>query len=638
MTPAKYCGYCGAAIDPSARFCGNCGARLGAPATTGAASGGAGAPHGVRPAAPPVMPPHAPGPPVTGAMPVTPVTMAPAGGLLGTAVGRGRYAIDRMLGRGGMSAVYVARDQHVAGRLVAVKEMVDQFADAQERLDAERDFTREADMLATLRHPAIPTIIDRFNENSRHLLVMEYIAGENLEHKLEAHGPFDEETVRAWALELCSVLSYLHDRQPPVVFRDLKPGNVILQPDGRVRLIDFGIARLFKPHQKADTTALGTSGYASPEHYTGQTDARSDIYSLGATMHHLLTGRDPSKFPPFQFPPVRDLNPAVSADLAAVVERAVRSNSEKRFVTIEEMRKALEAKRKKKGAAFTAGTGPATIPPAATTRNAPLNGHKAPAPTPAPAPAPTPAFIQPPVAPTPAPRVPAPATGIVPVAGAPAASPPAQPATQPATRQVLVLESLKAGRQSDYNAITASVASLTGGDAAAVRSVLQRGLPATFPIATGMNPAGIPAGLPRLAALGVVARVVTPHTVPVLLDATLRRQLDTTHQLLVRDVVVGPAQVCRCRRCGYTWKTNKRPGDPVPLRCPNCRSLEWGRWRIFECAWCGHEWDTGNINTRRAEQLFPMCPCCGLTNWQTGRPAGRTGLLDRIIAALAGTA
>jgi len=636
MTPAKYCGYCGAATEAGARFCGNCGARLGAPTVTGAAAGvgqAATGAQGVRPGAPPAMPPHAPGPPVTGAMAVTPATVAPAGGLLGTLVGRGRYAIDRMLGRGGMSAVYVARDLHMAGRPVAVKEMVDQFADEQERLEAERDFAREADMLATLRHPAIPAIIDRFSENNRHLLVMEYIAGENLEHKQEAHGPFDEETVRAWARELCSVLSYLHNRQPPVVFRDLKPGNIILQPDGRVRLIDFGIARLFKPHQKADTTALGTSGYASPEHYTGQTDARSDIYSLGATMHHLLTGRDPSKFPPFQFPPVRDLNPAVSSEMAAVIDKAVRSTREKRFASVDEMRKALEPKRKRKGTAatFTApapapAPAPATPPPGADGRGAPL----------------APSNIQKPAGSAPAPAAPPSTRAPASAPSAPIVSPPAATAVvpaQPAQRQVLVLEAINGGGggRPDYRAVEATVASLIGGDPAAVRSVLGRGLPAAFGL-SGVDPAGATAGLQRLSVLGAVARVVTPRTVPVLLDTTLRQQLDTTHQLLVRDVVVGPAQVCRCRRCGYTWKTNKRPGDAVPLRCPDCRSPEWGRWRIFECAWCGHEWDTENVSTRRADALFPTCPCCGLPNWQTGRPVARTGLLDRILAALAGTA
>ncbi len=628
MTPAKYCGYCGAAIDGSARFCGNCGARLSAPApaTTGVAGAASGA-QGVRPVSPPVLPQHAAGPPVTGAMPVTPAGVAPAGGLQGALVGRGRYAIDRMLGRGGMSAVYVARDLHVAGRLVAVKEMVDQFADQQERLEAERDFAREADMLATLRHPAIPTIIDRFSENNRHLLVMEYIAGENLEHKQETHGPFDEDTVRAWALDLCSVLAYLHGQQPPVVFRDLKPGNIILQPDGRVRLIDFGIARLFKPHQKADTTALGTSGYASPEHYTGQTDARSDIYSLGATMHHLLTGRDPSKFPPFQFPPVRELNPAVSAEMAAAIERAVRSNHEKRFATVDELRKALEPRRKKRSAAATTATpAPATTPPSSQNGHggsspfAPANLKKPPTASTTPTPAPS-------VSPIPTPAAPTPASQPVAV-------------VQATPRQILALATFNAtgGRRPDYNAIAATVAPLIGGDAAAVRAVLQRGLPATFPLPPGANTADPSAGLQQLVGLGVAARVVTPRTVPVLLDTTLRRQLDTTHQLLVRDVVVGPAQVCRCRRCGYTWKTNKRPGDAVPLRCPDCRSPEWGRWRIFKCAWCGHEWDSGNISTKRADTLFPMCPCCGLSNWQTGRPSAPTGWLDRIIAALAGTA
>src|SRR5919204_2684700 len=352
MATGRYCGHCGAAVDAHARYCGICGARLGTPALT--VTGGADA---APPAAPPLALPPASLPPVTSSVPVVPPGVAPAGGLSSTTVGRGRYVLDHLVGRGGMSAVYVARDTHVSGRLVAVKEMVDQFAEPQERLEAEHDFAREADLLATLRHPAIPAIYDRFSENSRHLLVMEYIAGENLEQMLATRGPFDEDQVRAWAIEMCSVLAYLHAQRPPVVFRDLKPGNIIVQPDGRVRLIDFGIARLFKPQQKADTTALGTSGYASPEHYTGQTDARSDIYSLGATMHHLLTGRDPSRFPPFQFPPVRDLNPAVSADMAAIVERAVRTERERRFATAEEMREALERKRRRSRSVTPAAAG-----------------------------------------------------------------------------------------------------------------------------------------------------------------------------------------------------------------------------------------------------------------------------------------
>ncbi|HKO25282.1 MAG TPA: protein kinase, partial [Chloroflexota bacterium] len=548
----------------------------------------AGAAQPMAPAAPPLAPPHAPMPPVTGSVPMVPPGGAPAGGLSSATVGRGRYVIDHLVGRGGMSAVYVARDTHVSGRLVAVKEMVDQFADPQERLAAERDFAREADLLATLRHPAIPAIYDRFSENSRHLLVMEYIAGENLEQMLATRGPIDEDQVRAWASEMCSVLAYLHAQRPPVVFRDLKPGNIIVQPDGRVRLIDFGIARLFKPQQKADTTALGTSGYASPEHYTGQTDARSDIYSLGATMHHLLTGRDPSRFPPFQFPPVRDLNPAVSAEMAAIVERAVRTDREQRFATADEMREALERKRRRPKSA---------TPPAAT---------------------------------APAPR--AASNG----AAAPAPSQPGRSlAVSVPPRQVLVLESFGAGKRINYDAVAAHVAAMTAGDVAALRAALQRGLPMTLPLAPGAQMA---AHLQALAALQVQARVVTPATVPVLLDGELRRRLATTHQLVVRDVTVGQARLCHCRRCGYAWKTTKAPGEPVPLRCPNCRSPEWGRWRIFKCAWCGHEFDTADVHTRRPERLFPSCPCCGLANWESGRPPARTSWLDRLLAALAGTA
>jgi hypothetical protein len=202
-------------------------------------------------------------------------------------------------------------------------------------------------------------------------------------------------------------------------------------------------------------------------------------------------------------------------------------------------------------------------------------------------------------------------------------------------RQVLVLESFGAGKRINYDAVAAHVAAMTAGDVAALRAALQRGLPMTLPLAPGAQMA---AHLQALAALQVQARVVTPATVPVLLDGELRRRLATTHQLVVRDVTVGQARLCQCRRCAYAWKTTKAPGEPVPLRCPNCRSPEWGRWRIFKCAWCGHEFDTADVHTRRPERLFPFCPCCGLSNWESGRPPGRTSWLDRLLAALAGTA
>ena len=216
----------------------------------------------------------------------------------------------------------------------------------------------------------------------------------------------------------------------------------------------------------------------------------------------------------------------------------------------------------------------------------------------------------------------------------------APPPAVAAPRQVLVLEAFTSGKRINYDAVAAQVAAMTAGDVAALRDALQRGLPMTLPLPPGAHTA---VNLQALTALQVKARVVTPATMPVLLDGELRRRLATTHQLVVRDVTVGQARQCHCRRCGYVWKTMKAPGEPVPLRCPSpsCRSPEWGRWRIFKCAWCGHEFDTADVHTRRPERLVPSCPCCGLANWESGRPPGRTSWLDwldRMLALLAGTA
>src|SRR5208282_3071921 len=242
---------------------------------------------------------------------------------------QGRYQIQRLLGGGGMGMVYLARDQRLANRSCAIKEMVDHFIDPNQRLEANEYFAREADTLAQLKHQAIPAITDRFDARNRHYLVMEYVEGRNLEEELAALGhPLDEGLAIEIARQLCEVLAYLHTFTPPIVYRDMKPSNVMLTPRGKVMLIDFGIARLFKVASKG--TMIGTLGFAPPEQYQGQVDPRSDIYSLGATLHYVLTGRDPEKFPPFSFPPIRSLRADLSVNLAGAIDRALSYNADGR--------------------------------------------------------------------------------------------------------------------------------------------------------------------------------------------------------------------------------------------------------------------------------------------------------------------
>src|SRR5277367_496337 len=251
-----------------------------------------------------------------------------------------RYLIERLLGGGGMGMVYLAHDHRLANRPCAVKEMVDHFIDQQQRIEANDYFAREADTLAQLKHAAIPAITDRFDAQNRHYLVMEYVEGRNLEEEIAVRGgPLPEGLIIDVARQLCDVLAYLHGSTPPVVYRDMKPSNVMLTPKGRVVLVDFGIARLFKSARKG--TMIGTLGFAPPEQYQGVVDPRSDIYSLGATLHYSLTGRDPEKFPPFSFPPVRDLRPEVSSNLAGAIDRALAYQADARPATIQDFREML---------------------------------------------------------------------------------------------------------------------------------------------------------------------------------------------------------------------------------------------------------------------------------------------------------
>lgn len=241
----------------------------------------------------------------------------------------GRYRIERFLAGGGMGLVYLARDQRLAERRLAIKEIFDRFTNPEERARAIEYFHREADTLAQLKHPAIPAIFDRFGEGNCHYLVMDFVEGTNLEDELANQGGvLPESRVIEIARELCDVLSYLHGFHPPIIYRDMKPGNVILTPAGRVVLIDFGIARLLTPQGKA--TLIGTPGFAPPEQYAGQVDERSDLYGLAATLHYLLTGRDPEKHPPFSFPPVHSLKPEASPFLARAIDKALSYAKEER--------------------------------------------------------------------------------------------------------------------------------------------------------------------------------------------------------------------------------------------------------------------------------------------------------------------
>ncbi|HEX9795753.1 MAG TPA: serine/threonine-protein kinase [Anaerolineales bacterium] len=264
-----------------------------------------------------------------------------------------RYLILGVLGTGGMGSVYKGRDLHFPNvtKLVAVKEMINMATDPTMHEMVVRNFEREADLLATLSHPSIPRIYDYFTHDRSSYLVMEFIEGRDLEAILrEAENFLPEEQVVAWAIELCDVLTFLHGHKPqPVVFRDMKPSNVMVDQHGHIRLIDFGIARVFQPGEKG--TMIGTEGYSPPEQYRGEASPAGDLYALGATLHHLLTRRDPRSEPPFSFAerPIREINPAVSAEVEGVIDGALAYDPKERYQGADGFKSALLVAAKKTG-------------------------------------------------------------------------------------------------------------------------------------------------------------------------------------------------------------------------------------------------------------------------------------------------
>jgi serine/threonine protein kinase len=256
----------------------------------------------------------------------------------GDMIGHDRYRIRRIIALGGMGAVYEAEDQNLK-RPCAVKEMLDTFTDPKDRQQVVEWFKREASMLHDLNHPAIPRVRDSFEEDGRYYLVMDYVHGRNLAEIMEQEGIQPEDRVRRWGAQLCDVLSYLHHQG--VIFRDLKPANVMVGPDDRVKLIDFGIARSLRAQNEA--MVIVTYGFAAPEQMQGNAEPRSDIFSLGATLHRLLTMHDANNNKPmiFNFPPVRTLRPDVSPGFDQIIMRALAPLVIERWTTAGEMGRAI---------------------------------------------------------------------------------------------------------------------------------------------------------------------------------------------------------------------------------------------------------------------------------------------------------
>ena len=279
----------------------------------------------------------------------------------------GKYEILKEIGRGGMSVVYLAMDKRL-NKQWAVKEIRKKGNGKNDEIVV-NSLLAEANLMKRLDHPALPRIVDIIDNGITIYVVMDYIEGESLDKILKEYGAQPEELVTGWAMQLCDALSYLHSQNPPIIYRDMKPANVMLKPEGNIKIIDFGIAREYKEQNLADTTVLGTKGYAPPEQYSGQTDPRSDIFALGMTMHHLLTGMDPRSGEAYAS--VRQWNPELSEGIEIIIDRCVEPAPENRYQSCTDLLYDLEhpelitrgfkKKQKRKLAAFLAAAGLAVV-------------------------------------------------------------------------------------------------------------------------------------------------------------------------------------------------------------------------------------------------------------------------------------
>ncbi len=314
------CPYCNADNRDGVRYCGKCGSVLQvitpAPLATGGNGGGTSYNYNSR-------------------------SLTPGSRLQG-----GRYIVKKVLGQGGMGAALLATDNRLDGKLVVIKELVSVSTDPHKWQDDVRNFKREVSTLAHIDHPLVPNVTDHFQEGPHYFMVQEYVEGETLEERMERmKQPMRERNVLACASEILDILDYLAQQTPPVVHRDIKPANIIIgTKDRRSHLVDFGIARAdeAKNAQRQQTAALGTPGYAPPEQYQGNADPRSDLYALAATLHHLLTNRDPRNYPPFMYPSVRTLNPQLSPETETVLARALQNDMKQRYQSAAAMKRDID--------------------------------------------------------------------------------------------------------------------------------------------------------------------------------------------------------------------------------------------------------------------------------------------------------